>query len=136
MRFLDFEAHAADYGRFHTHPKNRLCHALGIPMILLAVVRWTQWPDLSLFPAAIVVLPLYAAWNPILALLMAGIVFAMALLAPMLGAATIWAIFILGWVLQFAGHAFYEKQSPAFAKNLIHLLVGPMWVLQEIFLAL
>ncbi|MCP5464827.1 MAG: DUF962 domain-containing protein [Deltaproteobacteria bacterium] len=39
-----------------------------------------------------------------------------------------WAVglFILGWVLQFIGHAF-EGKPPAFFKNPIHLLVGPVW---------
>jgi uncharacterized membrane protein YGL010W len=42
------------------------------------------------------------------------------------------ALFILGWVLQFVGHGVYEKRSPAFFKNLAHLLVGPLWVLNHV----
>ncbi len=40
-----------------------------------------------------------------------------------------WAIaaFVAGWILQFVGHA-YEGKSPAFLTNLVHLLVGPLWV--------
>ena len=45
---------------------------------------------------------------------------------------SLWAAFILGWVFQFIGHAVYEGKSPAFAKNAIHVLVGPMWILQEL----
>ena len=36
--------------------------------------------------------------------------------------------FVLGWVLQFIGHYFFEKRSPAFYKNFEHLLVGPIWI--------
>jgi uncharacterized membrane protein YGL010W len=129
---LDWESHAADYARYHAHPKNRACHAVGIPLIMLWVVRATQNPDVSLFPAAIVVLPLYAAWDPTLALLMAAVLFLMALAAPMLSWPVVWGLFILGWIFQFVGHAVYEKKSPAFAKNLLHLLVGPLWVLREL----
>jgi uncharacterized membrane protein YGL010W len=39
-----------------------------------------------------------------------------------------WAIFVLGWVFQGIGHMIYEKNSPAFFKNLEHLLVGPLWL--------
>jgi len=38
------------------------------------------------------------------------------------------ALFVLGWALQFLGHSIYEKRSPAFYKNLLHLLVGPLWI--------
>ena len=42
------------------------------------------------------------------------------------------AIFVLGWILQFIGHGVYEKRSPAFTKNFVHLLVGPIWILNDI----
>ena len=35
-----------------------------------------------------------------------------------------------GWVLQFIGHGVYEKRSPAFVRNLVHLLIGPLWILR------
>jgi uncharacterized membrane protein YGL010W len=37
------------------------------------------------------------------------------------------AAFVVGWIFQFVGHA-YEGKSPAFLTNLLHLLVGPLWV--------
>jgi len=39
--------------------------------------------------------------------------------------------FVFGWVIQFVGHYVYEKKSPAFYRNLVHLLVGPLWVLAK-----
>jgi uncharacterized membrane protein YGL010W len=41
-------------------------------------------------------------------------------------------IFVGGWVLQFLGHAIYERRSPAFLHNLIHLLIGPLWILARV----
>ena len=41
------------------------------------------------------------------------------------------ALFVLGWVLQFVGHYVYEKKSPAFFRNVTHLLVGPLWILAK-----
>ena len=41
------------------------------------------------------------------------------------------ALFIVGWVFQFAGHAI-EGNRPALLKNPIHLLVGPLWLLRRV----
>ncbi len=39
-------------------------------------------------------------------------------------------MFALGWILQFVGHAI-EGNQPAFFKNPIYLLVGPLWLLRR-----
>jgi uncharacterized membrane protein YGL010W len=77
-----------NYRAKHQHPVNRLCHTIGIPMILIS------WP-LFLFN-----------WRWALAL------------------------FITGWILQFVGHAI-EGNQPAFFRNPIYLLVGPLWLLKR-----
>jgi uncharacterized membrane protein YGL010W len=41
-------------------------------------------------------------------------------------------LFVFGWILQFIGHAF-EGNQPAFFKNPIYLLVGPLWWIKKIF---
>jgi uncharacterized membrane protein YGL010W len=43
-----------------------------------------------------------------------------------------WALlfFIVGWILQFVGHAI-EGNRPAFFANPIHLLIGPLWLLRR-----
>jgi uncharacterized membrane protein YGL010W len=40
-----------------------------------------------------------------------------------------WALglFVVGWVFQFVGHAI-EGNSPAFFRNPLYLLVGPLWL--------
>ena len=35
--------------------------------------------------------------------------------------------FVLGWIFQFVGHG-YEGRKPAFLTNVIHLLIGPLWI--------
>lgn len=40
------------------------------------------------------------------------------------------ALFVGGWILQFAGHAI-EGNQPAFFKNPRHLIVGPLWLLRR-----
>jgi uncharacterized membrane protein YGL010W len=43
-------------------------------------------------------------------------------------------LFALGWVIQFVGH-YYEGRKPAFADDLVGLLVGPMFVVMELLAA-
>lgn len=39
--------------------------------------------------------------------------------------------FTAGWVLNFIGHGFYEKNGPAFADDPLSFLAGPMWDLEQ-----
>ncbi len=80
----------AEYGRSHQHPRNRLCHTIGIPLIALSVV-----------------------------------VFGAALAMPRLWPAAA-ALFGVGWLFQFVGHA-YERKPPEFLKDWRFLLVGLRW---------
>lgn len=43
--------------------------------------------------------------------------------------------FIAGWIFQFVGH-FIEGNQPAFFKNPIYLLIGPLFVLKRLKQAL
>jgi uncharacterized membrane protein YGL010W len=45
------------------------------------------------------------------------------------------ALFIVGWIFQFVGHII-EGNKPAFFKNPMYLLVGPMWIVRRIGIAL
>ena len=40
------------------------------------------------------------------------------------------ALFVVGWVFQFIGHAI-EGNKPAFFGNPLYLLVGPWWLLRR-----
>jgi len=40
-------------------------------------------------------------------------------------------MFVGGWVLQFVGHAVFEKQKPSFFSDPFYLLIGPVWVAIE-----
>ena len=41
------------------------------------------------------------------------------------------ALFVVGWVFQFIGHLI-EGNQPAFFRNPIYLLVGPMWLFKRL----
>ncbi len=40
------------------------------------------------------------------------------------------ALFVVGWALQFLGHAI-EGNQPAFFRNPLYLLIGPLWLLRR-----
>ncbi len=39
-------------------------------------------------------------------------------------------LFVVGWVFQFIGH-FIEGNQPAFFRNPIYLLIGPLWLIKR-----
>jgi uncharacterized membrane protein YGL010W len=80
----------AQYASSHTHPVNRFCHTVGIPMIAIS---------LPLFVAAIFVPHLW--------------------IVPV-------ALFVVGWIFQFIGHAF-EGKAPEFFSDYRFLFVGLRW---------
>ena len=124
-----------DYGTYHRDRRNRICHEIGIPLIVLAIVallRLVELPfGLNLGLVALVATAIYyltlgpavrnAAYVAILGMIVLYIVAAYVTWPWAIGA------FVVGWIFQFVGHA-YEGKAPAFLTNLVHLLIGPLWV--------
>ena len=134
------QAQFADYATFHGTPGNRACHYVAVPLIVLTLVALlAQVPiatmggfTVTLAEVVIVLVTVYYLTLDItLALLMlaASILFAWA--GRYIPPAIALALFVAAWVLQFIGHYVYEHRSPAFFRNLTHLLVGPLWVLAK-----
>jgi len=122
-----------DYASYHRHPTNKLCHYIGIPMIVFTSVGllWKLSPVAALAVALFISLydlRLSARLTAPYALFL----LLSAALAPALPAAALWSGFVLGWVLQFVGHLLYEKNSPAFLVNLRQLLVAPLWIIERL----
>ncbi len=45
------------------------------------------------------------------------------------------AVFVIGWIIQFIGHI-YEKAKPAFVDDINQLLIGPFFLMAEIYFKL
>lgn len=131
----------ADYASYHRTSGNKLFHRLGIPMIMLSLigmlvrvpvleVNGVRVDGAMVLIAAAMVYYLIVEWRLALAMLAVSIGF------YFLGAAMpMWlnvALFILGWIFQGIGHSVYEKRKPAFMRNFVHLLVGPLWILNDL----
>lgn len=129
----------ADYETHHRAEGNKVCHMVGIPLIIAGLLGLLAIPLFRLggVPVEVSLLLIAATGVAYLWLdLRLGAVMILFSLLLYLGARLlIWPLalgmLLVGWVLQFVGHGVYEKRSPAFLDNLAHLLVGPMWVLNH-----
>jgi len=58
------------------------------------------------------------------------------LISPMEHAVSIAiAIFVIGWIIQFIGH-YYEKAKPAFFDDIMGLIIGPLFLMAELYFIL
>lgn len=142
----------ARYGEYHRDGRNMLTHALGIPMIVLAITVLLARPVFEMpllgFAAspAIVAAALAALWylqlDTRFGLLMTAFLAMFIALGKAIAAISVTAwlgggltLFVAGWALQFLGHH-YEGRKPAFADDLRSFLVGPLFMVAEGLFAL
>jgi uncharacterized membrane protein YGL010W len=130
------------YAAYHRDGRNVTAHMLGIPLIVFAVEVLLSRPVLGgeLTPAmlvsvfaAVYYFTLDTGFGAVLAILLglaswAGL--ALARLPTAEWAATGIGLFVIGWVIQFIGHAF-EGRKPAFLDDLVSLLIGPLFIIAE-----
>ncbi len=135
MRRVD--ALLSDYAGAHRTRGNIACHAVGITLILFGIL--SMLGAIRIVPpwtAAEVLLGVsfgyYLTLDVVLGVavtIASGVVDLAARLAGnwRIGAAA----FVVGWIFQGIGHAVYEKRKPAFLDNLVHLLIGPAFLVNE-----
>ena len=132
--------HFADYGSFHATPGNKACHSIGIPLIYFSIIALLSHVPLAEVggftltlaePVIVAVTLYYLRLDTALCAMMLLVSAAFAAAGRFVPVAAAVALFVLGWVLQFVGHYVYEKKSPAFYRNVTHLLVGPLWILAK-----
>lgn len=146
MPSIALERHFADYADHHRTRLNKLTHFVGIPTIALALLglgsklvlwRFAAGPTLDLGVAlAAVLTAVYLRWHPALAIATAVLLAPLYLAGSRLPAAWLWAVLALGVGLQYLGHYVFEGRAPAFHRNAVHTLVGPLWVVASLLRAL
>ncbi|MCR4296276.1 MAG: DUF962 domain-containing protein [Elusimicrobia bacterium] len=129
---LDYARLSAEYASQHRTAGNRRSHMIGIPLIVFAVVKWTQIG--SFFPLAALVLPVYFIWNRRIGWIMTAFIAACAVVGAFTPVRASIAVFVAGWLFQIYGHAMHEKNRPALLDNLAHALVGPAFIVEKLFL--
>lgn len=131
----------ADYAAYHQTKGNKVFHRLGIPMIMLTLIGMLT--HVTLFDiatirldAAIILIALASAYYFVIEWRLALAMTAVSILFYFIGAALPFMVnlivFILGWIFQFIGHKVYEHKNPAFFRNFVHLLIGPLWILNDV----
>jgi uncharacterized membrane protein YGL010W len=132
--------HFSEYADFHRTAGNQACHYVGIPLIMVSLFALlAQWPLFTAggitFTAAEALIVAATLYYLTLDAALAFMMLAASLVMAALGRRIPWtialALFVLGWIFQFAGHSLYEKRSPAFLRNFVHLLIGPLWILAK-----
>jgi uncharacterized membrane protein YGL010W len=133
------------YKSVHLNPKNIRTHFVGVPMIIwsaflmLGTLRFA-WQDYEVSLAMVltlVVLGYYMALHMRLAL---GLVL---FILPVLYTSELMVhtehpfviaiiTFVVGWIIQFVGHQ-YEKAKPAFMDDMNQLLIGPFFLMAEVY---
>lgn len=137
------------YKSVHLNPSNIKTHFLGIPLIIASIVLLLSLVSLplgdtvqltlaQLFFVGAMIYYMVLRWSLAIGLLL--------FLGPLVYVATkvsdtdnlyLWAIgiFIVGWVMQFIGHHF-EKAKPAFVDDLNQLMIGPFFLMAELYFML
>ncbi|MFT3816721.1 MAG: DUF962 domain-containing protein [Rubrivivax sp.] len=134
------------YAEYHRDRRNILIHFVGVPMIVFAAGVLLSRPafvlmGFTLSPAWLAFAAV-ALWYLTRGELLLGLAVSAATALLMLAAHRVsgdgfgpwlgWGLgfFAVGWGIQFVGH-YYEGRKPAFADDLMGLLVGPMFVAME-----
>lgn len=140
-----------EYGDSHRNPTNKSLHWVCVPVILWCVLG-LLW--ITPFPGA--VRAAYPAINWASVVVLAGVIYYAFLSLPLAlgvlpllllmlwsidaversGLAPLWLIcvvlFVAAWIGQFIGHA-VEGKRPSFFKDVQFLMIGPLWLLADVY---
>ncbi|UJF21448.1 Mpo1 family 2-hydroxy fatty acid dioxygenase [Shewanella sp. OMA3-2] len=135
----------ATYKSVHLNPKNIQTHFIGVPMIIwsaflmFGTLRF-QYGDFEFSAAMVVMLVVLGYYYKLHVRLAIGLTL---FIVPVLITSEMAvhtahpfilaiSIFVVGWVIQFIGHK-YEKAKPAFMDDLNQLLIGPFFLMAELY---
>ena len=145
------EIQLANYKSVHFNKTNIKTHFVGIPLIVWAITVLlslhtfstdiagnviTFTPAMVLFAITLlyyfklhIKLGLGMLFYVVVNIYLAGLV------SPMENALSIALVtFVLGWIIQFIGHI-YEKAKPAFLDDIMGLIIGPLFLMAEVYFA-
>ena len=135
--FCEYEGH-------HCNKYNKMTHYLGIPLIIVGLMGLlARIPfsfhvyagyqiDAAIITAAVVYFLFYVRMHFVLSIFMLGCFAGFYYVAMYMNIYALLGVFVVGWILQLVGHAVFEKEKPSFMDNLVHLLIGPLWILNNI----
>ena len=147
-----FKRQLADYVEYHRDPRNCALHVFGIIFLFLAaVLPLSLWPvhvfGVQISIAAILVLPALLYWLSLdfgIGMAIVGAAFLLLATAGLIvnyaSVAVVWTVtavlIVIGVSFQIIGHRVFERRQPALVDNPSHLLLGPMFVMTKLYIAL
>jgi uncharacterized membrane protein YGL010W len=147
-----FQRQLADYVEYHRDSWNCAMHVVGILLLFTGAVLPLTLVKFSLFGvevslAVIMALPVLVYWLMLDAGIGIGILLAAIVLLSVATAignqvstAMMWSIFgvliAFGIVSQVVGHKVFEERQPSMVDHPTHFLLGPMFVMAKLFIAL
>jgi uncharacterized membrane protein YGL010W len=147
-----FRRQLTDYVEYHRDPWNSVMHVVGIILLFLGAVLPPSLLHISALGvetrlAVILALPVLIYWLLLDTALGAailgaavGLLWAGAAIVDSVSPIIMWSIFatliVLGVTAQIVGHQIFERRQPALMNNPSHLLLGPMFVMAKLFIAL
>lgn len=139
-----------EYAQDHQNPTNQVIHKVCVPIIVISLIGllWAipvpleftaispalNWGTTFLLTAMVY----YLILSPSLALGMAPLVLMVVVIVNALDglAWPLWlssgVLFVLAWLGQFYGHSL-EGRRPAFFRDLQFLMIGPLWILADLY---
>jgi uncharacterized membrane protein YGL010W len=144
---LNLQEKIAEFARYHQTVGNRVCHYIGIPLITIAVLGALATVDFTIilgertiyFDMAIALLTITLVYDLNLSPSIAVGIFIAGLtayvIAKQLSTFVLIGLFCIGWVMQLTGHRHFEHNNPAFTDNLLHMFIGPRWLINELLKA-
>ena len=139
-----------EYARDHQNATNQAIHKVCVPIIVVSLIGllWSipvpaefhaispalNWGTTFLLAAMVY----YLILSLPLALGMAPVVLAVVVIVNWLDglAVPLWAssatLFVVAWIGQFYGHML-EGRRPAFFRDLQFLMIGPLWILADLY---
>jgi len=147
-----FQRQLADYVEYHRDPWNCAMHVVGILLLFTGATLPLTRVAFPMFGvevslAVILALPVLVYWLMLDAGVGFGILVSMIVLlwvATSIGnqvsTAMMWSIFAvligLGVAAQIVGHRVFEERQPSMVDHPTHFLLGPMFVMAKLFIAL
>ena len=138
-----------EYAYSHQHPVNKIIHRICIPVIIfslagmLRVIPFPEFPVslfilnwATIFLFIVLVYYFYLSWRLAIGMLICTLMLYAILLwlestVTNLGQISV-ILFIIGWFGQFIGHTI-EKKRPSFFLDIQFLLIGPLFLLTELY---
>jgi uncharacterized membrane protein YGL010W len=143
------EDQLSQYKSVHFNKNNIKTHFIGIPLIILALTLL-----LSLYTFSVIIFNITLILSPAIIFFSGVLIYYFALqwrlalgmviyIIPNLYIASVItaipnsyllaiAIFVIGWIIQFIGH-YFEKAKPAFVDDLSQFLIGPFFLMAELY---